>query len=338
MKPTILSAPHPRSLELIFTAKRLAQLRESYEVIEVSEDEISNLSPHVLAQIRYIIGQPPLDHLLLEQLKQLKCIFNVESNLMGNMPYDTLFERGIHVVTTGAVFAQPVAELALGLALDLSRQITTAHQAFENGIEKWGLEGNRLAKLLFNSRIGMIGFGDLGKALATILAGFKPQIKIYDPWLPNSFLSEIGTPSSLEDIFDSSDMIFVLAAVTTENQHFINADLIARMPQGSSLVLLSRAEVIDFPALINAVEKGHITAASDVWPLEPMPADHPVRQLPGFLKSAHRAGALQQCFEDMGEMVWEDLQLLDRGLPPLVCKRAQRETARKMQSKPVLEN
>ena len=90
MKPTILSAPHPRSLELIFTAKRLAQLRDSYEVIEVSEDEIANLSPQVLAQVRYIIGQPPLDHLLLEQLKQLKCIFNVESNLMGNMPYDCL--------------------------------------------------------------------------------------------------------------------------------------------------------------------------------------------------------------------------------------------------------
>ena len=150
MKPTILSAPHPRSLELIFTAKRLAQLRDSYEVIEVSEDEIANLSPQVLAQVRYIIGQPPLDHLLLEQLKQLKCIFNVESNLMDNMPYDTLFERGIHVVTTGAVFAQPVAELALGLALDLSRQITAAHQAFENGTEKWGLEGNPQAKLLFN--------------------------------------------------------------------------------------------------------------------------------------------------------------------------------------------
>ena len=61
----------------------------------------------------------------------------------------------------------------------------------------------------------MIGFGNLDRALATILASFKPQIKIYDPWLPNSFLSEIGTPSSLEDIFYSSDMIFVLAAVTT---------------------------------------------------------------------------------------------------------------------------
>ena len=94
------------------------------------------------------------------------------------MPYDTLFERGIHVVTTGAVFAQPVAELALGLALDLSRQITAAHQAFVNDIEKWGLEGNRLAKLLYNSRMSMIGFGDLGRALATISAGFKPQIKI----------------------------------------------------------------------------------------------------------------------------------------------------------------
>ena len=107
-------------------------------MINVSGDKVSNLSPQVLAQVHYIIGQPPHDHLLLEQLKQLKCIFNVESNLINNTPYDSLFERGIHVFTTGAVFAQPVAELALGLALDLSQQITAAHQAFENGIEKWG--------------------------------------------------------------------------------------------------------------------------------------------------------------------------------------------------------
>ena len=94
-----------------------------------------------------------------------------------------------------------------------------------------GTEGNRLAKLLFNSKIGMIGFGDLGKALAIILTGFKPQIEICDPWRPNSFLWEIGTPSSLEDIFDNSDMSFVLAEVTTENKHFINADLIAHAPR-----------------------------------------------------------------------------------------------------------
>ena len=60
----------------------------------------------------------------------LRCIFNVETNLLNNMPYDLLFERGIHVVTTGAVFAEPVAELGLAMALNLARNIVDADLAF----------------------------------------------------------------------------------------------------------------------------------------------------------------------------------------------------------------
>jgi phosphoglycerate dehydrogenase-like enzyme len=87
--------------------------------------------------------------------------------------------------------------------------------------------------------------------------------------------------------------------------------------------------------MMAAVRSGHILAASDVFPEEPLAADHPVRSLKGFLRSAHRAGALDVAMKRMGDMVLEDMDLMDRNLPPLRCKRAERETAAKMRSKPV---
>ncbi|MCY1240128.1 hypothetical protein D9M72_529610 [compost metagenome] len=87
-----------------------------------------------------------------------------------------------------------------------------------------------------------------------------------------------------------------------------------------------------------AVARGHIVAASDVFPEEPLPLDHPVRRLPGFLRSAHRAGALDSAFKKMGDMVLEDMDLMDRNLPPMRCKRAERETVARMRSKPVTVN
>ncbi|TIU77530.1 MAG: hydroxyacid dehydrogenase, partial [Mesorhizobium sp.] len=66
--------------------------------------------------------------------------------------------------------------------------------------------------------------------------------------------------------------------------------------------------------------------------------NHPVRSLSGFLRSAHRAGALDVAFKRMGDMVLEDMDLVDRGLPPMRSKRAERETVSRMRSKPVDRN
>ncbi|TIV92863.1 MAG: hydroxyacid dehydrogenase, partial [Mesorhizobium sp.] len=129
------------------------------------------------------------------------------------------------------------------------------------------------------------------------------------------------------------DFVFVVASVTSENQGFLGADAFAKMRKGAAFILLSRAGVVDFPALMEAVRSGHIVAASDVFPEEPLAKKHPVRALPGFLRSAHRVA-----FKRMGDMVLEDMDLVDRGLPPMRSKRAERETVSRMRSKPVDRN
>ncbi|MCU0832472.1 MAG: hydroxyacid dehydrogenase [Rhizobiaceae bacterium] len=338
-RPLVLCAPEPRTLDLIFTPEALGDLRARYRVLEVPETEVDGLPAETLAGVRYILGQPPFGEAALARMTGLKCVLNVESNLINNMPYETLFQRGIHVVTTGAVFAQPVAEIGLGFALDLARGISGADAAFRQGRELWGGDGNGAARLLAGSDIGLIGFGELGRALVRLLSGFRATIRAHDPWLPPSLLIEHGVvPATLDEVLATSDTLFCVASVTSENEGFLGADAFARMKQGAAFILLSRAGVVDFDALMEAVARGHITAASDVFPQEPLAAGHRVRSLPGFLLSAHRAGALDVAFKRMGEMVLEDMALMDKGLPPMRCKRAERETVARMRSKPVSRN
>lgn len=337
--PLIISAPHPRTLDLIFSAPQRANLFDKYEVIERAPEAVNALPAATLKRARYILGQPPLSLETLQKMPNLKCILNVESNLFNNMPYEYLFEKGIHVVTTGAVFAQPVAEMGLAMALCLARGVIDADLAFRNGRELWGGDGNANARLLSGSKVGIIGFGDLGRSLARVLSGFRAEISAFDPWLPPSILQDQGVqPASLNDVLSQSDYVFVVASVTSENKGFLNAQAFAKMKKGAALILLSRADVVDFDDLMAAVASGHILAASDVFPDEPLAADHPVRSLKGFIRSAHRAGALDSAFKKMGDMVLEDMALMDQGLPPMRCKRAERETVSRMRSKPVEQN
>ncbi|HUH49896.1 MAG TPA: hydroxyacid dehydrogenase [Mycoplana sp.] len=339
IKPLVISAPEPRTLDLIFTPEALGRLKANYRIVEADPENIARLDDSVLSAARYIIGQPPLSAETLGRMPELRCILNVESNLINNMPYDILFSRGIHVVTTGQVFAEPVAELGLALALNLARGVIDADVDFREGRERWGGEGNTGARLVSGSDIGIIGFGDLGKALNRVLSGFRARIRVFDPWLPPSILTEAGVEAaSLDAVLSQSDFVFVVAAVTSENKGFLGADAFARMRKGAAFILLSRADVVDFDALIAAVESGRIVAASDVYPQEPLEADHPVRRLKGFIRSAHRAGALDTAFKKMGEMVLDDMDLMDRGLPPMRCKRAERETVSRMRSRPVSVN
>lgn len=337
--PLVISAPEPRTLELIFTPEQLARFRSKYRVVETTDEELAGLPNDVLGQARYIVGQPPISPATLDRMNSLRCVFNVESNLLNNMPYDTLFARGIHVLTTGLVFAEPVAELGLAMALNLARGIVDADLAFRQSTELWGGDGNRAARLLSGADVGIVGFGDLGKALNRLLTGFRTRTKVFDPWLPPSMLADHGVqPASLDEVLSASDFVFVVASVTSENEGFLGATSFARMRQGAAFILLSRAGVVDFEALMKAVRSGHIVAASDVFPEEPLAKDHPVRSLPGFLRSAHRAGALDIAFKRMGDMVLEDMDLIDRGLPPMRSRRAERETVSRMRSRPVTKN
>jgi phosphoglycerate dehydrogenase-like enzyme len=233
------------------------------------------------------------------------------------------------------VFAQPVAEMALGLALDLARGITRGDRLMREGREQYGLAGNRDAFLLRGATIGFIGCGNLGRALIPLLAPFRPRLLIHDPWLPGSVVRELGgEPASLDTVLREPQVIFALAGVTEENRGMLDRVRLETIRRDAVFVLLSRAGLVDFDALVDLVAAGRLRAATDVFPVEPLAADDHARGVEGLLLSSHRAGGLPCALAAIGEMVVDDLDLILRGLPPQRLQAARAETVTRWRNPP----
>jgi phosphoglycerate dehydrogenase-like enzyme len=332
----ILYDPDPRRSAEIFSPQDHQRFLSTYEVIEVPQEGRDEAYDRHLPEVDVVISQQPMGRDRLDRARGLRAIINVETNFLPNIDYALCFQRGIHVLTPASVFALPVAEIGLGMALSLARGIHTGHGDFVTGQERYGLEGNGQAELLTGSRIGFIGFGDLGRALHGLLAPFRARVQVYDPWLPDGALIRQGVqPAPLETVLAENRVVFVAASVTSENAHLLDAQALARMPDGAMLILLSRAALMDFDAMAAEAASGRLRFATDVFPEEPVPADDPIRKVPGVLFSAHRAGALTGALQQIGALVLEDLGQIARGLPPMSCRRAEPETVGRLRSKPI---
>jgi phosphoglycerate dehydrogenase-like enzyme len=282
-----------------------------------------------------ILGQTAMPAERLDRAPNLRAIVNVEGNFLPNVDYAACLDRGVHVLNASPAFGLPVAEAALGMAIDLARGIGAADRAMRAGAETYGLESNADAFLLAGSSVGIIGFGDLGRTLRRLLVPFGCPVRVYDPWLPDlAIRREDAEPATLAEVLDQR-AIFVFASATAENEGFLGRAELERIRPGSVFLLMSRAGVVDFDVLVELVAAGRFRAATDVWPEEPAPADHPARRVDGLLLSPHRAGGMREAFLEIGRLAVADLELIVRGLPPVCCKRAERETVGLMRSRPV---
>ncbi len=332
MKPVVVLRPQPQPVERIFAPATLARLRDRFEVVEPADDEELDAA---LPDAWAVIGQPDLPAERLDRAPHLRAVINVEGNFYPNVDYPTCFTRSIRVLGCGPAYAQAVAEHALGLALDLARGISREDRAFREGRERYLGEGNGDAVLLRHADVGLVGYGNLGRALRPLLTPFAPTVRAYDPWLPDAVLREADVvPASLDEVLSRSRFVFVLATVTGDSEHLLGPRELDLLPAGARLVLVSRAAVTDYDALAERVSAGRFLAGVDVWPTEPVPADSPFRSLDGVVLSAHRAGGIPAAFLEIGEMVLDDLELLAAGLAPVRLQQAAPELVGRYRNRP----
>lgn len=337
VKPLVILRPAPQTLQRIFTLDALDRLHAAYEVHVLDETpDVEERFDALLPRAFAVIGQPDLPAGRLARAGALRAIGNVEGNFLPNIDYAACFERGVHALSCGPAYAVAVAEYALGLALDLARGITREDRAFRAGREGYVSASTADSILLSGASIGLIGFGNLGRALHRLLQPFRPTLRIHDPWLPDAVVAEHGAlPTDLVELLEASDVVFVLATVTAQSEHLLGAAELDRVRPGARLVLVSRAAVVDYDALLERTAAGRFLAAIDVWPDEPVPAGHPARSLDGLVLSAHRAGGIPAAFAAIGDMVVDDLALIARGLPPVRMQLAQRELVDRYRNRPV---
>lgn len=336
VRPRVILQPAPQTTSRIFDTDALAELNGSFEIVDLEGVSDPAALYEALPTAFAVIGQPDLPRDLLLRATNLRAICNVEGNFFGNVDYLTCAELGVYVLGCGPAYAQAVAEHSLGLAIDLARGISREDRAFRTGTERYVAAGNADAVLLRGADIGLVGFGNLGRALVPLLRAFAPTIRVYDPWLPDTVLREEGLePGSLSDVLTRSQFVFVLATVTAESEHLLGPAELDLLAPGARLIVVSRAAVVDFDALYSRLADGRFLAAVDVWPTEPMPPDSPFRTLDALVFSGHRAGGIPAAFTQIGEMVVDDLRQIARGLPPARMQVAARELVGRYRNRPV---
>ena len=338
-KPILITDPFPRTMELIFSKFQLKYLSNNFTIVKAPTKNKDKFYKKYLPIAKFIIGQPNLPSSLIKNQKKLKAIFNVESNFMDNMDYNYCFKNNIHVLATSPVFAQPVAEMALGLTLSIARSIHIAHSDFINRKEKYGGAISKNNFLIKNKKIGLIGFGDLAKSLIPLLNPLSSNIMAYDPWVPDFEIKKNNVePVTLKKLLSKSEIIYILASITDSNEGMINKKVFKSIKDNTIFVLMSRAAIINFEDFYQFLKNRKVFAAIDVYPIEPFPKNHKLRKLNNVIFSPHRAGALDSAFKEMGDLVINDLKLINKGLPPRLCKKAIKETVGHLKSKPVLIN
>lgn len=337
MKRKILFDPHPRTGELIFTQKNLKRLHSLFDMISWEGERMpAEMVDKSLPGVFAVVGQTSLPRERLEKAGKLRAIINVEGNFLHNIDYEYCLGKGIYILNVGIAFSEAVAEMALGFALSLARGISLADRQFRNGKEIFGGASNTDSFLLKGKKVGIIGLGNVGKALLKLLEPFRMQIAVHDPWLPDNYINEMGAePEPLDVLLKTARIIFVLAGATTENRAMLGKKELGLIGKGSVFILASRASLVDFDALSYYLKKGSFKAALDVFPVEPLQGDSVLREFDNVLLSGHRAGGIPEAYKLIGEMVVDDLELLLKNLSPVRLQRASLETVKMLSSKPV---
>lgn len=323
----VLLAPHFRTLDQLFSPEDLARVRGVCDLVwakddplpqDVLEDELDRLDVIISASLDLSADQ-------IARAKRLRAVIEIGGTFQPNLDYAACFQHHVRVLSASPAFAPQVAEMALAMTLASCRGLVAHHEAMRSASEVWQEDapGDRS---LHGASLGFIGFGAIARTFLRLVAPFGCTVRVYDPWLPESLIKQAGCePASLDEVMQASDMVYLFAPPTHDNHHLVDRAKLAMMRQQALLVVISRAHLVDFEALMEAVAQGSIRAAIDVYPEEPLPADHPVRALPGVLLSSHRATSIRRERRAMGRMVADDLELMARGLPPSQLQVAQPE-------------
>ncbi|OUS06600.1 hypothetical protein A9Q96_09215 [Rhodobacterales bacterium 52_120_T64] len=334
-KPLIFMDPFPRNEAMVYTPECAASLAKMGKVVAHWGSRAPDaLVEEHLADMTILVGQTAMSKERLDRAPNLRAILNVKANWEPNIDYAECHARGIHVLSAAPAMAPAVAEYCLGQAIMLLRGLHRSDQLFRSGAESYGIAGNLNAKSLYGAEVTLLGYGNLGRALVPLLRPFGVRIMVHDPWLSEGYLrAEDLEPVSLERAISGSDVLFLLAGVTSENEGFLNRSLLETIRKGSSVVLASRAEIVDFDAFLDLVGNGEFRAAIDIFPEEPVPADSPSRATRNALFSAHLAGGLNASYARIRETMLDDIGQILKGLPPLRMQKADPKLATKMRSR-----
>lgn len=236
---------------------------------------------------------------------------------LDNVDVEAATRLKVPVLYTPHANARAVAEHTFALILASSRRIPTAVDYARRGMwrEKFRLVGFELK----NKKLGIVGFGAIGRIVASIALGFEMKILVYDPYVdPSEVKKRSGRPVNLETLLRESDVVTVHVPLTTETYHMIGEKELRLMKPTAILVNTSRGAVVDEKALVKALREGWIAgAALDVFEEEPIRLDNPLLSMDNVVATPHIAYLTLESVRRMDMMLVEDIERILAGRKPV---------------------
>src|SRR3954471_15090092 len=229
-----------------------------------------------------------------------------------NIDVDAASAAGVLVTRAGPGFVQSVAELAVGFMVDLSRGVSRATADYHSERRPEIIMGRQLA----GSRLGIIGYGSIGRYLAQIARVLGMEILIADPF---ATVSEQGLQHvPLDDLLARSDFVVCLAVANEQTENLIGQAALARMQKHAFFINLSRGNLVDEAALSAALRENRIAgAAMDVGrALDQMPSPE-LAKLPNVIATPHIGGLTPPASESQAFYTVRQVEALVKGeVPP----------------------
>lgn len=265
----------------IFEEKGI-QLVTPNVVQTLSEGELMELLPQMDG---WIIGDDPATRRVFEAGRNGNLKAAVKWGVgIDNVDFEACKDLGIPIINTPNMFGAEVGDLAVGYVIGLARQTYEIDRAVRAGnwIKPAGIS-------LQGKRVAVIGFGDIGRTTARRLFAFDMHIQIYDPFAKPTFEEQVKYDFlEWSDGLENADFVVVTCALTPKTKHMVNAESIAKMKDNVRIVNVSRGPVIDEEALIDALQSGKVfSAALDVFEIEPLTKDSPLRQFDRCIFGTH---------------------------------------------------
>jgi D-3-phosphoglycerate dehydrogenase len=198
-----------------------------------------------------------IDRDLLGETPAIKFVGRAGAGL-DNLDLDYLQEKKIQVLHAAEGNRDAVGEFAVGLLLDLLRNITKSDAEVKNGL--WEREGNRGGEIM-EKTVSLIGYGNMGQAFARRLSGFGCKILAYDKYkkgFGNAFCSE----ADMEKVFAETDILSLHIPLTSETRFMVNLDYINQFKKNIILINTARGEIIPLSDLVMAIESGKVKGAA----------------------------------------------------------------------------
>jgi glyoxylate reductase len=227
--------------------------------------------------------------------------------------------RKIIVSNTPGVLAEDTADMAMGLILAVRRRLIEGATVMAEGRFEGWTPTAMLGRRLWGSRLGIIGMGRIGQALARRARVFGMQVHYHNRNRLNAGIEEeLGATwwDSLETMLPRMDVVSLNAPATPETHHLMSAERLAVMKPDAVLINTARGEIIDEIALVEALDRRSLAGAGlDVYEHEPAVNPGLVNR-PEVVLMPHMASATQESREDMGERVILNIKTLENGHRP----------------------